>query len=330
MNTSFDIVFIGHFARDTIISPNGDISNSIGGGVTFGTLAAHKFNVDQNIGVFSEIGKDFDPSWLEIFDSKINLEGIRQNSDKSTHFKIQYFPEGGRKLTLESQASPLEFKNIPKPMLNSRSYMISSIANEISYDFVKDLLESTSGWIGVDIQGFIRNFLKNGAINPEPLQRLIKGTHKILELCGDRLILKASDDEINYIAQSHDVIESTKKIAKLGNFIVCTTLGPNGSLIKYGDEKMIHIPAFQPEKGVVDETGAGDCYLSVFLSEFIKSDFSWEEIKRCGYIASCAASFLIEENGPNCFGTKDEIQQRLKQMNIIPSEYHERVKYNFC
>jgi sugar/nucleoside kinase (ribokinase family) len=328
MNSSFDIIFIGHFARDTIISSAGEISSSLGGGVTFGTLAARYYDVNQKIGIFSKIGKDFDLHWLDIFNHGIDLTGLCANSTNSTHFNIQYFPEGGRKLTLKSKASPMAFEDIPPLYLNSKSFMISSIANEISFEFIKDLVDNTQGWIGIDIQGFIRDFRKDGSINPEPLPALIQNMQKIIKYCGNRLILKASEDEINYIANCNNVVESTQKIAQLEDFIVCTTLGPLGSLIKCRNEKMIHIPAFYPDNGVVDETGAGDAYLSIFLSEFIDSNHSLADIKKCGFTGSCAASFLIEQKGPLGFGTKKEIQWRISQRKIIPSHFENMVKDN--
>ncbi|MBN2157211.1 MAG: hypothetical protein JW776_14295 [Candidatus Lokiarchaeota archaeon] len=328
MTSRFDIIFIGHFARDTIITADGTFSNSLGGGVTFGSLSAHNYNQDQKIGIFSEVGKNFDKSWLDIFNSEIYLNGVNQSSEHTTHYKIRYFPEGGRTLTLESRAKSLEYNHFPSIMANSRSFMISSIANEISEKFIIDLLEHSTGWIGVDIQGFIRDFHLDGTIKKEYDDSLIKSTKNIIEKCGERLILKASDDEIKYIAQNIDVIQSTKHIARLGNFILCTTLGSHGSLIKYRDEKMIHIPAFIPERGVADETGAGDCYLATFLSEYINSDYTWDEIKRCGYVASCAASFLLEEKGPHGFASKKQIDERLQKMKTIPSPFHKKVKYN--
>jgi len=319
---------MGHFARDTIISPDGTTSNSLGGGVTFGTLTAHNYNKDHKIGVFSEKGKDFNLSWLDIFNSKIDLTGLCSNSEHSTNFVIEYFPEGGRKLTLKSKAAPLRFKNIPPLYLNSKSFMISSIANEVSYDFIKHLVDNTKGWIGIDIQGFIRDFRKDGTINLEHVPQLTENMHKIMNYCGKRLILKGSGNEINYIAKCNDVIESTQKIAQLGDFIVCTTLGSHGSLIKQGEKKMIHIPAFVPKKGIVDETGAGDCYLSAFLSEFIESSPNWSDVIRSACIGSSAASFLLEQKGPNGFGTKNQIQRRIQERNIIPSHFENTVKNN--
>ncbi len=256
---------MGHFARDTIISPDGTISNSLGGGVTFGTLTAHNYNNNHKIGIFSEKGKDFNTSWLEIFESKIDLTGLCSNSDYSTNFEIEYFPKGGRKLTLKSKATPLLFENLPTKYLDSKCFIISSIANEINCDFIRGLVDNTEGWIGIDIQGFIRNFQEDGTINLEPVPRIIENMHLIMNYCGKRLILKGSGNEINYIANCNDVIESTRKIAKSGDFIVCTTLGAQGSLVKQRDNKMIHISAYIPDRGIVDETGAGDCYLSVFF-----------------------------------------------------------------
>ncbi|TFG21293.1 MAG: hypothetical protein EU530_00665 [Promethearchaeota archaeon] len=328
MNSSFDIIFMGHFARDTIISPDGTISSSLGGGVTFGTLTAHIYNNNHKIGIFSEKGKDFNNSWLEIFDSEIDITGLCSNSDYSTNFEIEYFPKGGRKLTLKSKAAPLLFENLPAHYLNSKSFMISSIANEINFDFIRQLVDNTEGWISIDIQGFIRNFQQDGTINLAPIAHIIEKTHQIIKYCGKRLILKGSGNEINYIANCNDVIESTRKIAKLGNFIVCTTLGAQGSLVKQSDNKMIHVPAFIPDRGIIDETGAGDCYISAFLSEFIESHHHWNDLARCANIGSSAASFLLEHKGPYGFGTKKQIQKRIEKGKIIPSHFENTVNNN--
>jgi hypothetical protein len=327
MTSPFDHIFMGHFARDTIIAPNGETSNSLGGGVTFGTLTAHNFNKTRKIGVFSEIGKDFNFDWFDIFNHKIDLMGVRANSRKSTNFQIEYFEKGGRQLVLKSQAKPLQFSKIPFNYLSAKSYIISSIANEISYDFIKRLVDETEGWIGIDIQGFIREFNDDGTIKTEPALSLIENMHKIFQYCGERLVIKASGEEINYVAENDDVIESTKLISNLGDFLVCTTLGPDGSLIKRKGQKLIHIPAFLPVNGVVDETGAGDCYLSAFVCELLNSeDPNNTSLKRCGYIASSAASFNLEHKGPKGFGTFQDIIQRIEMGKTIPSQFENIIK----
>ena len=114
----------------------------------------------------------------------------------------------------------------------------------------------------------------------------------------------------------------------MGDFIICTTLGPHGSLIKQGGNKMVHIPAFVPEGGIIDETGAGDCYLSAFLSKYIESDHNWYDVKESACIGSSAASFLLERHGPHGFGTKEQIQMRIQKRKIIPSHFENTVKNN--
>jgi sugar/nucleoside kinase (ribokinase family) len=174
---------------------------------------------------------------------------------------------------------------------------------------------------------FIRKFNPDGTINKTFDKKVSNRMKKILKKCGERLILKASDDEANYIAGINDFIKSTQELSKISNSLFLTTLGSNGSLIKKKDIKMIHIPALVPDK-LMDETGAGDCYSAVFLSEYLKSDHSWESIKKAGYCASAACSFLLEEKGPHGFGTAEQVQARLKVMNTIKSPVHDQVKNN--
>ncbi|MFX1315442.1 MAG: PfkB family carbohydrate kinase, partial [Promethearchaeota archaeon] len=68
---------------------------------------------------------------------------------------------------------------------------------------------------------------------------------------------------------------------------------------------------------VIDETGAGDVYFSIFLYEFINSDKSWKDIERSAYLASAAASFLVERKGPAGFKRKEEVLKRINKKNYI-------------
>jgi len=81
-------------------------------------------------------------------------------------------------------------------------------------------------------------------------------------------------------------------------------------------EKILKIPAFKPKR-VADETGPGDVYLSIFLYEFIHSSKSWESVKNSAYLASSAASFLVEKKGPAGFETKKEVLKRMQKKKYI-------------
>ena len=94
------------------------------------------------------------------------------------------------------------------------------------------------------------------------------------------------------------------------------TLGEAGSMIiKYGQD-LLRIPAFKPNN-VKDETGAGDVYLAIFMYEYINSDKSWKSVNNAAYLASAAASFLVEKPGPAGFKSKKKVIDRVMGKNYI-------------
>ncbi|MHA1339044.1 MAG: PfkB family carbohydrate kinase [Promethearchaeota archaeon] len=323
----FDIIFVGHFAIDTIIYENEE-SHSLGGGVTYGPLAAYNYDPSLKIGICSEVGHDFDKNLLNIFNNTtIDLEGIKFDSEFSTNYRL-YYHDSKRELTLKYRAKPIDFRKIPEKYKNAKCFMLAPIANEITDDFLEKIIKYTNGYIAADVQGFIRRFNKDGTLNLSINKEIAKKMRNFIHNCGEKLILKASDEEAKYIAECDDVIESTKSLAENTNAIILTTLGRDGSLIKFKNYKMIHIPAFQPNQ-ILDETGAGDCYIAVFLSEFLNSNHTWEEIKKAGYMASVACSFLLEKKGPHGYVSKSKILKRLEEKNIIESKFHKIIKENY-
>ena len=93
-------------------------------------------------------------------------------------------------------------------------------------------------------------------------------------------------------------------------------MGEAGSMVMKCGEDLIKVPAYKPRR-VVDETGPGDVYLAIFLYELINSDMSWSKIEEIAHIASAAASFLVEEKGPDGFETKRKIMKRVRSKKYI-------------
>ena len=340
MNNQYDLIFVGHSCKDTIIY-DGVESTSKGGGVTYGSLAACNYNRNLKIGIFSEVGRDWQESDYDLFKgTTIDLRGIFTTSEKTTNYRIEYH-KGGRKFTLQAKANNLRFEKYPEEYKNAKYIIISAVADEISLDFIELLIKETNAYIAIDVQGLIRKYNPDGTIDDaidEKRQRLVES---IIELCKGRLIIKASEDEANYITGIRDTITSTEKLAQVevievtksiadnNRAIVLTTLGPEGSLIKSKNTKMIHVNAIYPEKEIADETGAGDCYCAVFAAEYLKSKKNWDDMKKAGYCASSACSFLLEEKGPKGFGNHDMVIKRLKNKIRIPTVLHDHIKSNF-
>ncbi|WP_421078495.1 carbohydrate kinase family protein [Methanothermococcus sp. Ax23] len=103
-------------------------------------------------------------------------------------------------------------------------------------------------------------------------------------------------------------IDSAELMEKINTLII--TYGKDGSII-YHDGDEIKVPAIPTN--VIDPTGAGDSYRAGFLTAYLKG----YDLKDCGLIASCVASFVVEKKGCQTnFPSWDDVVNRLKEKGI--------------
>jgi sugar/nucleoside kinase (ribokinase family) len=315
MQKNPSILFIGHFAIDTIIKDNEDRSrNSLGGSVSYCSLSLRKYTKNVNIYIVSKIGKrNFHNSLLSPIEQQdIDIQGVNLVDSNNTKFTLNYHNHS-RSLTLTSKSPNLTYHEIPDSYLKKDidAIIFVPICNEISLHFVKEILKNyPNSYIGMDLQGFIRKIEKDGKVLLAHNSGVQKTLEEIIKLIGERLILKGSEDEMKILSKQSDLIEVMKYFQKFrGIFIM--TLGENGSLITSESKNILKIPAFKANQ-VVDETGAGDVYLAIFIYEFLKSKKDWNSIEKAALYASVAASFEIEKEGVDGFQPKERIKKRLK------------------
>ncbi|MDX1797302.1 MAG: PfkB family carbohydrate kinase [Candidatus Lokiarchaeia archaeon] len=316
------IVFAGHFAIDNIIRFKRLNKPTLGGSVSYCSLALRNYAQDATIGIISHIGKlNFNNSLLDkIKNKKIDLKGIKYSQVKNTNFVLDYF-DHARTLTLKSKSPDLNFKDLPVDYLNNPPdiFVLVPLCNEISYDYIIQILTIFPDvYIGIDLQGFIRKIDEDGKVVYVYDEFIISNIKKIINSIGDRLILKGSEEEMSILAEECDdygkIMLHCNKFENEGIYIM--TLGEKGSMLTKRGEKVLNIPAFIPKK-VVDETGAGDVYFSIFLYEFIHSDKSWISIEKAALLASAAASFLVEKKGPAGFVSKKAVLKRVRKKKYI-------------
>ncbi len=316
------LLFIGHFSKDTIFKNLKTHEPSIGGSVSFGPLSLKVYSKNVEIRVVSNCGnKNFDPSFLDIFKKKkIDLEGIKWHDSDNTAFYIQYFNHS-RSLVLKSKSPNMNVLDIPERYVRNPpdAIIIAPLCNEISHDYVKAILKLfPKALIGIDVQGFIRKINDDGEVSYSEDKNIIGTIYKIIDLVGERLIIKGSEIEMKLLAGDGE--DLTKIMAEFdknnlkGLFIM--TLGESGSMLVKNGQKLFKIPAFKP-KIVKDETGAGDVYLAIFMYEYLKSDKSWDSVEKCALLASCAASYLVEKNGTSGIKNKKMVLKRLNQKYYI-------------
>ncbi|MBY9017727.1 MAG: hypothetical protein KGD66_02745 [Candidatus Lokiarchaeota archaeon] len=315
------VLFIGHFAIDTIIRFKEKRKPSLGGSVSFGSLALSKYTEKANVGIISNVGKqNFDPRLLNpLKKKKINIS-IKWFDTLNTNFILNYVNHS-RSLILKSKSPNLDINDIPIKIKENPPEIIVLVplCNEITIEYVKDILKMfPEAYMGIDLQGFIRKIdPENGIVSYLFDEKLLENVKQLITLIGDKLILKGSENEMKLISGKEDLFEVMEFFNGFDNEgIYIMTLGEAGSMITRQGEKILKIPAFTPDT-VVDETGAGDVYLAIFLYEFYNSDFSWKAIESAALYASSAASFLVEKKGTNGSKSMKIVFKRLCQKNYI-------------
>jgi sugar/nucleoside kinase (ribokinase family) len=312
------IIFAGHFAIDHVVRFKRINKPRLGGSVSFCSLALSKYTKNAKIGIISHVGKlNFNDSLLDKIKNKnIDLSGVKYSRVNNTNFVLDYY-DHARTLTLKSKSPDLDFNDIPSEILKDPPdvFVLVPLCNEISYNYVSQILkEFPNAYIGIDLQGFIRKVDETGKITYVYDDEIINNMKKIIDLIGDRLILKGSEVEMKLIAKDCEDFDSVMTHCNEyeNNGIYIMTLGEKGSMLTKKGEKVLRIPAFKA-KAILDETGAGDVYFSIFLHEFINSRKTWEDVKEVAFLASAAASFLVEKKGPSGFKTKKKILKRVKK-----------------
>ena len=314
-------LFIGHHAIDTIIRFKQKRKPSLGGTVTFGSLALKTYTKSTKISVISNLGlQNFNKSLLKHFDDKnIDFSGVKTFETDNTNFELNY-SNHSRSLTLKSCSPKLIFEDIPEKILSTPPsiLVLAPLCNEISFEYVSKIVKKfPNTYIGIDLQGFIRYINDNGEVSYIRDENIISNMIKIINLIGDRLILKGSEVEMKLLSNYEEFPKIMGYFRKFENrAIFIMTMGEVGSLILKNGENLLKIPAYKPKR-VLDETGAGDVYLTIFLYELLNSDMTWEEIEKSAHLASAAASFLVEKKGPRGFEARKRILKRVASKNII-------------
>ncbi|MHA1471713.1 MAG: PfkB family carbohydrate kinase [Promethearchaeota archaeon] len=314
-------LFIGHIAIDTIIRFKQKRKPSLGGTVTFGSFALKTYSNSTKIGVISNVGlQNFNKSLLNQFNNKnIDFSGVKMIDTNNTNFELNY-SNHTRRLTLKSCSPKLTFEDIPEKILSNPPtiLILAPLCNEISFEYVSKVVNAFPNvYIGIDLQGFIRHIDNDGEVSYVRDAAIVSNMIDIINLIGDRLILKGSEVEMKLVSNHKEPQKIMDYFTKFENkAIYIMTMGEAGSILLKNGEKRLKIPAYKPKR-VLDETGAGDVYLTIFLYELLNSNMTWDAVEKSAHIASAAASFLVEKKGPKGFETKKRILKRVADKNYI-------------
>ncbi len=258
---SREITIISSFTKDLFIDSEGKVEEKLGGPAFYASVALESLGGSYTI-VCSPSRSIIDLINIRYPKIASKIRSV-SNCKRDFTFIHRYSDSGDRESKLVSRGCNVP---LPRELFSGNEWVIvSPVMSEIPIEFVKKISSSVDG-ISLDVQGFIRESGRSGAVRTKPQ------TIKSLKQIGNINIIHASYEEVSYL--SKDPKETLIDIALNTNSrVTALTHGKKGSYIGlYRESRKIieiyYIPAYVKESPNEDPTGCGDIYLAT-LTHYI-------------------------------------------------------------
>ena len=245
----FDIAFIGHYTKDTIVYPS--VTRIVDGGAfNYGANVAARMGL--RVAVVTRLARE-DWHVVESLEA-IGVTAFARATPQSTCLRLIYPTDNldQRTIELTSSAGPFTVNEIAD--LEARAYAVgASVRGEVPTEVVQ-ALAAKGGILAVDVQGFLR-IVRNGTLVSDGWP----GKENILRHVT---VLKTDAVEAELITGEPDRHAAAKKLATFGPKEVLLTHG--GGVLVYHDG-VFHEAPWAPE-AVRGRSGRGDTCTSSYLS----------------------------------------------------------------
>jgi len=275
-----EAVFFGHVVIDTVVR-GGARWQSLGGTVVYGALTALRHGYKPSI--VSKVGEDFPDEYL-IFLSRsgIDISYVRMvRGAKTTRFRLAY-RDSERELTLQARAEDLSLIDIEVVDLGGKVAVVGPVIGEVPVEAL-DSIRSRAALTAVDLQGYLR------LAKPREVVRLIRSEQAVKALSSADVV--HADAEEARVLTGMEPARAAEWMASRGPKVALVTMGYTGAYV-VAEGRLLYVPALQPEQ-VVDTTGAGDVFLTVFALELARGT----PLEEAAAMAAAAASLRIEKQG---------------------------------
>jgi sugar/nucleoside kinase (ribokinase family) len=275
LNTDFDIIMIGHFAKDRlVVDGQGEIAS--GGGVYYGSVALRRIGV--RVAVVTRLHPDDFPRLDELKREGVQIfataapatSGIENLYDSADMERRVCKPLGF--------AGPFQPEDIPE--LSAHVYIVASIiAGEVDLPLLKSL--ARRGPVAIDIQGFVR-VRENGELISRQWPEMKEGLSYVTYLKVDRA-------EAELLTGLTDLAAAARCLAEYGPREIVLTQSSGVTVFAGGE---IYQAPFTP-RSLAGRTGRGDTCFATYLGRRLTA--SPEEATR---LAAAVTSLKQEQPGP--------------------------------
>jgi sugar/nucleoside kinase (ribokinase family) len=274
-NTQFDMVMIGHFAKDRLVV-DGRGETASGGAVYYGSVAL------QRIGIRVAVVTRLHPGDFLLLDD-LKQEGVQVFATPAPETSgIENFYDSS---DMERRiCKPLGFAGAFQPEdipdLSAHIYVVASImAGEVDLPLLKLLAQR--GPVAIDIQGFVR-VRENGDLVSRQWREMEEGLSYVTYLKVDRA-------EAELLTGLTDLTAAARRLAEYGPSEIVLTQSSGVTVLADGG---IYQAPFTP-RSLAGRTGRGDTCFATYLGRRLIA--SPEEATR---LAAAVTTLKQEQPGP--------------------------------
>ncbi|MFB0507429.1 MAG: PfkB family carbohydrate kinase [Thermodesulfobacteriota bacterium] len=272
----YDITFLGHYTKDTIVSASG--TRIVDGGAVF-----YGANVASRMGLRTAVVTRLSREDFRVVEQveKLGVRVFAKTTPKSTCLRLEY-PSSNldeRVIRVTSKAGPFAPEEVKH--IETRALVIGgSMRDEISLRVMKKLAHKTDS-IAVDAQSFVRIDREGTLVSAEWPEK--QAVFAIVQ------VLKADAVEAELLTGSADIRVAAKILYELGPREIVLT-HRDGVMVYDGDQ--FHEAGFFPKK-IVGRSGRGDTCIASYVASRLNA--SPEEAT---IWAAAVTSLKMEAEGP--------------------------------
>jgi sugar/nucleoside kinase (ribokinase family) len=290
-NDGYDILCIGNYTKDTIISPSG-VKYVDGGAINYAAHAAHQLGL--KVAVVTRLAEE---------DKRVVDKFIRDGIDcfvtytaSSTTMRLEYPTNDPdlRYLSVASIAGSITSKDVEG--LQTKAALIgSSLRGEVGLDVIQTLKEKNV-FLAADMQGFVRVLRRQSLVN--------ESWGEMKETLVHLDVLKSDIVEAEFLTGEPDIYKAAQEFSQMGAKEIVLT-HKDGLLVFTGSE--FHSFGFYPEN-LDGRSGRGDTCIGAYIAMRLSMN-----PYNAGIWAAAVTSLKMEKLGPfSCSISEVEALLRVK------------------
>jgi sugar/nucleoside kinase (ribokinase family) len=294
------ILAVGSVAFDTIKTPFGEVTDIVGGSLTYFALSASFFT---DVNLVAVVGEDFGEEQLQVFRGRrIDLQGVARASGKTFRWGGEYSLNLNSRETLFTELNVFEgFQpNLPEAYRQADVVFLGNMHPLLQQSVLNQV--KTSRVVGMDSM--------NLWIDTTPSE--------LRAVLGRVDIVKIDDSEVRDLAGVYNLRKAAATVQGLGPRMLVATRGSHGAML-FTSRDIFSAPAY-PLEDEADPTGAGDCFAGGFFGYLAQAGSTDDAtLRRAMIFGSVLGSFCVEDFGTRRIErlTMDEIHARYRALKLL-------------